>query len=142
MHCSWRKIYLHVHCTFYNYTFIKSIGGEVISTGYHLIVDINVPEQPLPGVSDVLACPPKVAHLTSKSLHIAKTPGAQLESDVSLVAHRVQLRSHHSVAALLRWILQPDLIGAKMNVTVREVLNQVGKGGGHSGPIWAIMWSH
>ena len=106
MHCSWRKIYLHVHCTFYNYTFIKSIGGEVISTGYHLIVDINVPEQALPGVRDVLAGPPHVTHLTSKSLYIAKTPGAELESDVSLVAHRVQLRSHHSVAALFRWVLQ------------------------------------
>ena len=86
----------------------------MILTRFHLVIDVNVPEQPMPGVRDILAGPPQVAHLTPKSLNVAKTPGAQLEGDVSLVAHRVQLRSHHSVAALLRWVLQSDLIDAKM----------------------------
>ena len=57
----------------------------------HLVVDINVPEKPVPGVRDVLTSPPQMSHLAAKSLNVAKTPGAQLEGDVSLLSNRLQL---------------------------------------------------
>ena len=71
----------------------------------HLIVDINVPEQAVPGVGDVLAGPPQMPHPSPESLHIAETPGTKLKGDVPLVSHRGELRGHHCVAHLLRWVL-------------------------------------
>ena len=81
----------------------------------HLIVDVNVPEQTLPGVRDVLTGPPEVPHLAAESLNVAETPGAELERDVPLVSNRFKLRRHHCVTTLLGRVLSASMMSGRLS---------------------------
>ena len=80
----------------------------------HLIVDVDVPEQALPGVRDVLTGPPQVPHLAAERLNVAETPGAELEGDVPLVSNRFKLRRHHCVTTLLGRILSASMMRGRL----------------------------
>merc|ERR1711973_1050479 len=80
------------HTTFANKKSIRVVPSKFWSLDSslsvtHLIVDVDVPEQTLPGVRDVLTGPPQVPHLAAERLNVAETPGAELEGDVPLVSN-------------------------------------------------------
>ena len=87
----------------------------ILQYSLDLIVDIDVPEQTLPGVRDVLTGPPQVPHLTAESLNVAETPGAELEGDVPLVSNRFKLRRHHCVTTLLGRILPASMMSVRLS---------------------------
>ena len=88
---------------------------EILPYSPHLIVDVDVPEQTLPGVRDVLTGPPEVPHLAAESLNVAETPGAELEGDVPLVSNRFKLRRHHCVTTLLGRILSASMMSGRLS---------------------------
>ena len=91
--------------------------AEFVVLGYSLdlIVDVDVPEQTLPGVCDVLTGPPQVPHLAAERLNVAETPGAELEGDVPLVSNRFKLRRHHCVTTLLGRVLSASMMSGRIS---------------------------
>ena len=87
----------------------------ILQYSLDLIVDIDVPEQTLPGVRDVLTGPPQVPHLAAERLNVAETPGAELEGDVPLVSNRFKLRRHHCVTTLLGRVLSASMMSGRLS---------------------------